>query len=149
MTVYLDSNVFIYAAGRPHPYRKPCVAILEAIADDRLSAAASTEALQEILHLFQRRGDAARGAALVRSILELLPNVLPVEAADLRSAADLAERYPALPARDAVHAAIAIRRRLSAIVSADRHFDEIADIARIDPVDALRESSATGLHGTR
>lgn len=135
--VYLDANVFIYAAGRPHPYREPCVAILRAVAEDEIHAVASTEVLQEILHLYQRRGQSAQGAQLVRSILVLLPDLLPVERADLELAADLSERYPAVPARDAVHAAIVVRRGLAGIVSADRHFDDMREVSRTDPLHAL------------
>ena len=137
MPVYLDANVFIYAAGRSHPYRDPCLGILRAAAEDDLSAVTSAEVLQEILHLFQRRRQAPQGARLVRRIAALLPDLLPVERADLQMAADLSERYPDLPARDAVHAAIVMRRKLAGIVSADRHFDEMSEVERIDPLQAL------------
>jgi len=133
MTVYLDANVFVYAAGTPHPLKEPCVAILRRVEAGDLLATTSVETLQELLHLYQRRGLASAGATLVRRVMALLPAILPVDADDLARAADLAEKHPALPARDWVHAAVARRHGIATIISADKHFDLIEEIARIDP----------------
>ena len=96
MTVYLDANVFVYAAGTPHPLKEPCVAILRRVESGDLLATTSVETLQELLHLYQRRGLASAGATLVRRVMALLPVILPIDAADLAKAADLGEQHPAL-----------------------------------------------------
>jgi predicted nucleic acid-binding protein len=134
MTVYLDANVFVYAAGTPHPLKEPCVAILRRVESGDLLATTSVETLQELLHLYQRRGLASAGATLVRRVMALLPAILPVDAADLAEAADLGEEHPALPARDWVHAAVARRHGITTIVSADQHFDRIEGLERVDPM---------------
>lgn len=133
MPVYLDANVFVYAAGRPHPLKEPCVAVLRRVEAGDLVATTSTETLQELLHVYQRRGLATAGATLVRQVMALLPDILPVETADLGVAADLVEAHPDLPARDAVHAAVARRHGIATIVSADKHFDGLGELTRTDP----------------
>jgi uncharacterized protein len=45
----------------------------------------------------------------------------------------LLRRYEALGARDAVHAATAMRVGLSSILSVDRVFDSIDELIRVDP----------------
>jgi uncharacterized protein len=57
---------------------------------------------------------------------------------DLRLALNLAATHPALRVRDAVHAATALRRGISVIVSPDRDFDGITGLERLDPHDAVR-----------
>jgi predicted nucleic acid-binding protein len=46
---FLDTNIFMYAAGQEHPLKAPCVGILRRVASEELEAVTSTEVLQEIL----------------------------------------------------------------------------------------------------
>ena len=48
-------------------------------------------------------------------------------------AIELLTTQPALPPRDALHAAVLQRHGLDHVISADRHFDVIAGITRLDP----------------
>ena len=133
MSVYLDSNVFLYAAGTPHPLKEPCLAVLRRVEAGELDATTSTEALQEILHVFQRRSMAAQGASLVKTVLSLLPEVLPVDRYDVSLAADLAPAHPTLPARDPIHAAVMRHHGIREIISADKHFDALSGVRRLVP----------------
>ena len=45
------------------------------------------------------------------------------------------EAYPQLEPRDAIHAAVVLNHGLEAIISADRAFDEITEIKRLDPLE--------------
>ncbi|MDP7111874.1 MAG: type II toxin-antitoxin system VapC family toxin, partial [Myxococcota bacterium] len=56
MQVFLDSNVFLYAAGADHPHKVPCVEIVRAVSEGRLKANTSAEVVQEILYVYLRRG---------------------------------------------------------------------------------------------
>jgi predicted nucleic acid-binding protein len=51
-TVFLDVNVFMYAAGAPHPYKAACVRILADMETGALTAAINTEVLQELLYRY-------------------------------------------------------------------------------------------------
>ena len=44
--IFIDVNVFMYAAGAPHSYKAPCVIILSDIEIGALAAAINTEAQQ-------------------------------------------------------------------------------------------------------
>ncbi len=57
---------------------------------------------------------------------------------DLRLALNLVATHPSLRVRDAVHAATALRRGISVIVSPDRDFDGVSGLERLDPHDAVR-----------
>lgn len=63
------------------------------------------------------------------------------------AALDLIDRHPDLPTRDAVHAATAIATRIDIVVSADRDFDPLSGLARVDPTDAGAIESIARLAG--
>lgn len=135
-TVFLDTNVFLYAIGAQHPLKAASRRVLERIGDGELDAVTSTEVVQEILHVLLRRGLRETGLQLARHTIELLGGLLPVTQADLSIACDLIDRYPALPVRDAIHAATMLGNGVSAILSADGHFDVVQGIRRFPLAEA-------------
>lgn len=129
--VFLDANVFFYAAGAEHPLRTPAQEVIQKVAAGELAATTSAEVLQEILFVMQRRGQAELGFQLTRNTVLLFPDLLSVTRNDMLIACDLLERYPQIRTRDAVHAATMLNNGLDSIVSADGHFDDIEGIRRI------------------
>lgn len=131
--IFLDSNVFLYAAGREHPLRDPCRRVLGHLAAGDVLATTSAEVLQEILHVVSRTGARADAARLVRHVIDLVADVLPVRREEVALACDLVEQGALLDPRDAMHVATMRLSGLTEIVTADRHFDLIEGIRRIDP----------------
>jgi predicted nucleic acid-binding protein len=60
----IDSNVFMYAAGRGHAFKKRAAKFLEKVAQGSFDAVIDAEVLQEILHRYRalvpRAGTLAR-----------------------------------------------------------------------------------------
>lgn len=135
MPAFLDTNVFLYAAGRAHPQKLPCQAVLRRIGEGRLRATTSTEVVQEIAYVLTRRGRRGDGVRLARRVLALFPDLLPVTHDDMALACDCLDQNPHLPSRDAVHVATMRNAGITTIISADRDFDAFEDIRRFDPRD--------------
>ena len=136
-----DTNVFVYALGGPSPYREPCRAILERAAAGDLHGEASADLVQEFLHQRMRQvGDRALAVAAARRVSALCL-LHDVRASDLTMALWLFETHERVTARDATFAAVALNRGLGKILSADRDFDEIPGLERVDPRDAERVAS--------
>ena len=140
--LFLDVNVPMYAAGRPHPYREACIWILGEIADGRLAAAIDTEIIQEILYRYGALQEWEAAAEMASSLLELVPVVLPVTVSEAETAVALFAQYAPLgvTARDVLHVAVMQSHGLTQIVSTDGHFDQIPAVERLDP----REFFAAG-----
>ncbi len=68
-------------------------------------------------------------------MLILFPAPLPVSGEIIAVARDILSAYPRLGPRDAIHAAVVLNQGLEAIISADRAFDEIREIKRMDPLE--------------
>jgi hypothetical protein len=137
---FLDSNIFMYAAGRPHPLKAPCVAILRRVAGEQLDVVTNAEVLQEILYRYNAIGEAQRGLHLARLAVDQVGgDVLPVTLADMQVAFELVARHGTeIRSRDAVHAASMRNNGLTRLISADSHFDAIEGITRVDPRRAAR-----------
>jgi predicted nucleic acid-binding protein len=142
--VLLDVNVPMYAGGRSHPYRDPCAWILTEVAHGALAAAIDTETTQEILHHYGASGRWDIAVAMAHSLLQIVPTVYPMLLADAQLAIELCQRYGprGIKARDVVHIAIMQNHGISTIISADRHFDGIDGVTRLDPLELFRGRNA-------
>ncbi|KHD07523.1 hypothetical protein PN36_25080 [Candidatus Thiomargarita nelsonii] len=133
----MDVNVVMYAAGKQHPYKNPCIRILSDVEKGKLITVINTEIIQELLFRYSRIGIAEKGIQLSRQVLKLPLTVLPVRAEDIKLALELFDKYHAvgLTPRDAIHAATLRQNGISHILSADKDFDHLDFVKRIDPLE--------------
>lgn len=130
---FVDANIPMYAEGRQHPLKASCARALGRIAAGGLSAYTSAEVLQEILHRYLSIAQDQRGRQIVDDFATLVPDVLPLTKEDVLLAARLSSEYPRLPSRDLIHLAVMQNHGIEAILTADTHFDNVAQVRRIDP----------------
>ena len=133
----IDTNVFIYAVGRPHPYKPACLRVLDALESGLLEANIDAELLQEILYVYWSTKRLGQGVALFDRVEQIFPDLIPIAAMDTRVARELLARHPTIAPRDAIHAAVALNHGLDGVISTDGGFDTIPGITRIDPMEFL------------
>lgn len=134
--IFLDANVPMYAGGRPHALKQPSIDVLALAADSPYRFVTDAEVLQEILHRYLAIGRWQEGRLLFDQFAQLMEaRVEPITVADARLTADLVEEHSRLNARDLLHLAVMRRVGATHIVTADRGFDAIVDIVRLDPAD--------------
>ncbi|MBS1847504.1 MAG: type II toxin-antitoxin system VapC family toxin [Actinobacteria bacterium] len=130
--ILIDTTILVYATGTEHALRAPSRALIDRVADGRVSATTTVEVIHEFAHVRARRlgrSDAARQAR--RFAIGLAPLMRP-DAQDLSDALDLLEASSSLGSFDSVLAARA-RRRGWELASADRGFAEVATLEVLDP----------------
>ena len=132
---FLDVNIFMYATGASHPYKVPCVRILSNVEHGVLAAAVNTEIFQELLYRYSHIKLTDKGVQLCRDILKYPLTILPVTQTDIRLAIDLFDSHYAigLKPRDAIHAATMQNNGISWLISADKDFEHLDFITRVDP----------------
>ena len=133
MKVFLDTNVFLYAVGSDHPLKAASANVLEQISEGRLDGITNTEIVQEILYVLSRRGNRQDALGFTRQTVDLFPELLPVTRGDILMACLLSENIPTLSTRDAVHLATMKTNAIDTIITADRDFDTLEGITRVDP----------------
>lgn len=141
--VLVDTNVILYALGGPHAYAEPCRRILRLAGEGRIGLEAPVDLVQEILHHRARRLSDRRQAAAEAMATATLCRLHAVDPQDASSAAELFADSACLSARDAVFAAVAVRHGLDAILSADRDFDGLPSLRRVDPADSVAVTKLT------
>ncbi len=101
--VFVDTNVFVYAVGRPHPLRDPARSLLRGHVAAGTPLATSAEVLQELLHVYVPVGRLETLDAAL-TLANDLTTVWPVDASDVRAARNLVASHPGLGARARVNA---------------------------------------------
>jgi predicted nucleic acid-binding protein len=117
--IFADTNVWMYAVGRPHPLRDEARELVRGWVRDRAPVATSSEVLQELLHAYVPVGRLGTLDAALRLSTDIA-EVWPLEAADALLAADLAHQHGHLAARDLAHLATCLRRGVDELASFDR-----------------------------
>ena len=130
----LDTNIVVYAVGRPHGYKRACVQLLQDVVNGAGDFNVDTELLQEVLYLYTARGERALGLSTCSDLLLMFPNPLPIGREEIVVAHGLLTGHPDLLRRDAIHAAVVLANGLEGIVSADRVFGSIANLRGFDPL---------------
>jgi uncharacterized protein len=131
--IVLDTTVLVYAKGTEHPFRDPCRHLIAAVADGKVQATTTVEAIQEFVHVRARRRGRNDAASLGGDYVELLSPLLSVSVEDLRRGLSMFERSEQIGAFDAVLAAAAISAGAEALVSADAAFSTLSTLPHVVP----------------
>ena len=132
----IDANVPIYAAGRAHPLKEPCIQILMLAAEHPQAFVTDAEVLQELLHRYLSLRLWPLGREAFQRFFELMEErIEAIQATDVLHAASLADTHQELGGRDLLHAAVMQRLGLRRIVSADTGFDRLPQLERLDPAE--------------
>lgn len=133
MQVFLDTNIFLYAAGASHPLREACAKVLRRVADGSLDATINSEVVQEILYVLTRRGRRDDALKLAGHMAALFPDLLAVTRDDVLEACKLLRQYPELSVRDPIHVGTMLRNGLKTVITVDSDFDQVSEIRRLAP----------------
>ncbi|MCU0578883.1 MAG: type II toxin-antitoxin system VapC family toxin [Desulfobacterota bacterium] len=118
--IFVDSNVFIYAVGRPHALREEAQRFFlqSSRAGNRLVT--SAEVLQELLHVYLPVGRLATLDAALELATRGVDRVLPIDSEAVLQARALADRHPELTARDLLQLALCRINRIQELKTFDR-----------------------------
>jgi predicted nucleic acid-binding protein len=125
----------MYAGGAEDPFRAPCRRILSLVEQAAPQFVTNVEVFQEIIHRYKAINRWQQGRQLFQEFATLMiGRIESVHAIDIITAAQLADRYAGLSARDLLHAAVMRRLGVVTIASTDSRFDQIDGIERLDPM---------------
>ena len=130
---YIDSNVFLYStlySPDLEPKAKRAKEILQKIENKELPAATSTLTWDEVVWVATKLLDRRSGVTLGQKLLGF-PNLefISVDENIIAQAQSLMDKYKLTP-RDSIHAASALSRKATIIISDDEDFDQIKEIKR-------------------
>lgn len=129
--IFVDTNVFMYAVGRPHPLQAPARKFFTEANRRSTPLGTSAEVLQELAHAYLHVGRLQTLDAAIALMVKAGVEVWPLEEADVTLARQLHEKYPTLGARDLCHLASCRRRGVREIMTFDQTLGTVsAKLAR-------------------
>jgi hypothetical protein len=134
VTYFIDSNVFFYAKILDREYGEACAKIISRIAEGRISAVTSALAIIELANALSKYGLNKEARDVVDAAFSLDIPIYEIDTSDVRSAMIIFDEFKISP-YDCVHAAIMKRVGTINIISADKDFDKIKWIKRLNPKD--------------
>lgn len=133
--LFVDTNVFMYLTGDDPLMRDRCRAALRALVDREVPLVTSAEVLQEILHRYVSIDRVDQARVVYGAAVAICREILPIAEPQTARALDLLLQHSHLPARDALHVAAMQDRGIRRILSADRDFDRVDAVDRVDPAE--------------
>ncbi len=127
--IFVDTNVFMYAVGRPHALRKNAQEFFVEANRRSTPLCTSAEVMQELTHAYLPSERLQTFDAALGLIANAAVEVWPLEEADVALARRLHERHPALQARGLCHLASCRRRGVREI----KTFDQVLATVAGDP----------------
>ena len=123
--IFVDTNVFMYAVGRPHKLRTPAQEFFTEAVRDGVQLCTSAEVMQEFAHAYLPAGRLETLDAALVLVAKATTQVWPLEEADVTLARRLHEQYPTLQARDLCHLASCRRRGVREIKTFDEELAQV------------------------
>jgi len=131
--IYLDSNVFIYAALNADGLGSKMRQLLARVEEGSESAASSALTFDELVWVVGKHREKEDAWEAGRAFLELRNlKIVDVGPTVLASALEIMRKYDLAP-RDGIHAASALTQGIKTMISSDGHFDKIEGLRRRFP----------------
>ena len=119
--IFVDSNIFIYAVGRPHTFRGEAQRFFLETSEAGKRLVTSAEVLQELLHVYLPLGRTEILDAALELATKGVDQVIPNDRETVLLARALVDRYPGLTARDLVHLAVCQVHKIQEMMTFDRY----------------------------
>lgn len=127
--LYVDANVFIYPALYKGTKAEAAELLLREIVKGRKAVTSCLSIDEVVWNIWQGTDHRRKGLKQGKRLL-YFPNlqVVRLRPIEIRSALDLMAKYTKLKPRDAIHAATALERNITELVSDDDDFDRVPEL---------------------
>jgi predicted nucleic acid-binding protein len=123
--IYVDSNVFIYAVGRPHPLKAEAQSFFIEAGELGKRLVTSAEVLQELLHVYLPVGRIVALDAALMLATKGVDQVLPIDQDTVIHGRNLSSKHPELTARDLLHLAVCHTHSIKELKTFDRTLNHV------------------------
>ncbi|MCS4541217.1 MAG: type II toxin-antitoxin system VapC family toxin [Euryarchaeota archaeon] len=133
LSKYVDSNIFFYAKILDAKYGEACANIIQNIEEGKIKAAISTLVILEVANALRKYGFENEVKDMTDAIYSLDMVINDIDYGITREAIEFYEKFR-ISSYDCLHIATMRKLGVTEIISADKDFDKIPKIKRIDPI---------------
>lgn len=128
--MYIDSNIFIYAATDTGKLGRNCREIIRLINEQKIICASSFLVIDEVIWVLKKEIGKEAAIKIIKAILSLPIKWIDIDRAIIIKMVDVYEKNTLDP-RDALHVSSMKEIGLPIIISEDGDFDKVKAIERI------------------
>jgi len=140
--LYIDSNVFIFAAINKDKKGEDCRNIIDLINKNKINCAASYLVIDEVIWILKKHVGKKNSIKITKAILSLPIKWIDIDKSVILNMIHILEKTN-LDTRDAIHLASMFKLGLSSIISEDIDFDKLEKIERFNSSKILKKYQKT------
>lgn len=133
MTVYFDTNIFIYLSTVTSAHHKTCRQLLTLCLDKKFQIVTSVETVQEIIHYSKNIKELEFGLMIAEFVLTTVDTLLPLSPSIVQTYLDNAALYFSPSSRDLIHLSTCQEQEIKTMVTSDNDFSKFVDIDAYTP----------------
>ena len=136
--MYIDSNVFIFAATDKGKLGRDCREIINLITRQKITCAASFLIVDEVMWILKKSIGKESVVKITKDMLSLPIKLIEIDRSIIIRMMDIYEKTTLDP-RDAIHVSPMKEVGLSIMVSEDKDFDNISGVERISASKCIKK----------
>ena len=121
--IFVDSNVFVYAVGKPHPLRAEAQNFFMESSRNGKRLVTSAEVLQELLHVYLPVGRIETLDAALDLATKGVDQIIPITGETVIQGRHLVAEYQGLTAKDLLHLSVCLIHKIPEIKTFDRNLN--------------------------
>ena len=137
--MYIDSNIFIFAATDKDELGQNCRELMELINEQKITCAASYLVVDEVIWILKKMVGKEDAVKIVKTMLSMPIKWIVVDRPVIMKMVDIYGRTTLDP-RDAIHVSSMKDIGLSVILSEDADFDKVEGIERISASECVKKN---------
>lgn len=136
--MYIDSNIFIFAATDNEKLGQNCREIIRLISEKNIACAASYLVIDEVIWILKKNIGKESAIKITKAMLSMPIKWIEIKKSVIVKMMDVYEKTTLDP-RDAIHISSMKEVGLSVIVSEDDDFDNLVGIKRINASECIEK----------
>lgn len=138
MSIYFDTNVFIYLSNRQLPFYKEIQSLIKYCQDNNIQIVTSVETIQEIIHYAQNIKQLSFGLQTSQKTLALTDQLFTLDRNIINLYLAFVKEYKNRESRDFIHLATCHYQKIDVLITCDKGFKKFKEIKSVAPEDFLR-----------
>ncbi len=138
MSIYFDTNVFIYLSNRQLPFFKEIKNLIQYCQDKNIKIATSVETIQEIIYYAQNIKQLSFGLQASQKTLALTDELLILDKNIIYSYLTYVKKYKNRESRDFIHLATCHHQKIDVFITCDKGFKKFHEINSMTPAEFLK-----------
>lgn len=141
MTVYFDTNIFIYLATQKSAYHKICRQLLTVCLEKQFEIVTSVETIQEIIHYSKNIKELEFGLIMADFAITTTDTLIPLTPDIIQTYLSNAALFLSPSSRDLIHLSTCQQQEIRTIISSDNDFSKFVGIKAFTPQQFLAKYS--------